>query len=66
MHFITSRSLSYFCHGLKIMLHWHEPEKKIAYSCKNLQENELFQNNELLTHGTAAEALQWCQPLVCQ
>lgn len=41
-------------------------KKKIAYSCKNLQGNELFQNNELLTHGTAAEALQWCQPLVCQ
>lgn len=40
--------------------------KKIAYSCRNLQGNELFQNNELLTHGTTAEALQWCQPLVCQ
>lgn len=41
-------------------------KKKIAYSCKNLQGNELFWNNELLTHGNAAEALQWCQPLVCQ
>lgn len=41
-------------------------KKKIAYSCKNLQENELFPNNELLTPVTTAESLQWCQPLLCQ